>query len=580
MIIQTKSVPTAQHHTKTSPQETSAHSECQACQTPVDSLVRTAEQDEPKPPSRNLVKCHQWLSDKDPYTPPGPLPEPGEWKSLEHFDTIVVGAGMSGLNAAWKLQESGQKVGLFERTRHSGGRVRSLKIKNDKPIDLGAMRYIPNRHTRLADLVENVLKLPTTEFVVGGENNLQYFRGVRLTNGEVAAHPEKRPYNLTEEEKGKTVDELLSLAISRVVPNFECLSEGDWQKIKQEQTIEVKDPSTGEMTQVPLSKLGLRNILSLTLSNEAQNLLTDSVAYETFVANWDAGEALEELSADFRPGTSYKVPTDGMAAIPLGVTKRYMEAGGTFRSLHTLRRVEYDKEHGFLLEFSDRKGNRQLATAEKVVLGMPKVPLTELVNNSPDLQTPKLMENLEKVTPNPMTRIFATYSEPWWNEQGITSGRSLTDMPLSQVYYYGDNQDQRPYVMVYSDGRDSEFWKGCQDPTEPGIDKRLCVKPQLAEELHKQMEQLHGRDLPEPTGFLYKRWGSEYMGGAYHTWNPGSKPWEATEQMIQPNQDMPLYVCGEAFSTQQGWIEGALETSEKVLAEIERDSTPPEPPQD
>lgn len=534
------------------------------------------DQGQPEPPPRDLAPCHHWLPDTDTYEL-GELPEPCDWDKLEQLDVAVVGAGMSGLNAAWKLQEGGQHVGLFDRTPHVGGRVRSTKTGNKKAIDLGAMRYIPGRHHRLATIVEDVLKLPTNEFVVGGDNNLQYFRGVRLTNGEISQDPSKRPYILTEEEQGKSVDQLLSLAISRVVPNFDKLCEEDWNDVKRSTQISVTDPATGVESQVPLSQLGLRNVLGLTLSNEAQKMVTDAVGYETFLANWDAGEALEELSADFRPGTVYKSPVDGMAAIPNGVTRLYRAAGGQFSRMHTLRRVEYDKEHGFLLEFSNRKGEQRLVNAEKVVLGLPKKPLSKLVESSPDLQSDKLAANLEKVTPNPMTRIFATYDKPWWNEMGIESGRSLTDLPLGQVYYYGDKTDERPYIMAYSDGQKSDFWRSMQNPGEPGVDKRLCVKPQLAEELHKQMEQLHGRELPKPDGFLYKRWGSEYMGGAYHTWNPGSKPWETTEEMIQPNQEMPLYVCGEAFSTNQGWIEGALETSEKVLAEMAKDAKEQEP---
>lgn len=57
----------------------------------------------------------------------------------------------------------------------------------------------------------------------------------------------------------------------------------------------------------------------------------------------------------------------------------------------------------------------------------------------------------------------------------------------------------------------------------------------------------------------YKRW-------AGHTWNPGSKPLDATEAMIHPLPDVPLYVCGEAFSTAQG----ALETGEKVAKALKR----------
>lgn len=36
---------------------------------------------------------------------------------------MVVGGGMGGLNTAWRLKDSGQKIGIFERTKHLGGRV-------------------------------------------------------------------------------------------------------------------------------------------------------------------------------------------------------------------------------------------------------------------------------------------------------------------------------------------------------------------------------------------------------------------------------------------------------------------------
>lgn len=65
-----------------------------------------------------------------------------------------------------------------------------------------------------------------------------------------------------------------------------------------------------------------------------------------------------------------------------------------------------------------------------------------------------------------------------------------------------------------------------------------------------------------------KRWSDPFTGGGYHAWNPGSRPWEASESMLTPVEGKPLFVCGEAFSTTQGWIQGALETSEKVLEKM------------
>lgn len=48
-------------------------------------------------------------------------------------------------------------------------------------------------------------------------------------------------------------------------------------------------------------------------------------------------------------------------------------------------------------------------------------------------------------------------------------------------------------------------------------------------------------------------------------WNRGYKSWEILEQMTQPVKDFPCYICGEAYSTNQTWVEGALQTAEIVL---------------
>jgi monoamine oxidase len=60
-------------------------------------------------------------------------------------------------------------------------------------------------------------------------------------------------------------------------------------------------------------------------------------------------------------------------------------------------------------------------------------------------------------------------------------------------------------------------------------------------------------------------WGDDPYGGAVHFWNPGFKSWEILEDMTQPVKGVHCYVCGEAYSTNQTWVEGALQTSEIVL---------------
>lgn len=533
--------------------------------------------------SHDLARCHEWLAKEKVHTPVPSIPVEA-WANAKHFDVVVVGAGMSGLHTAWRLQgldgsappqgrTDPPSVAVYERTHHVGGRARSYKVADGQiPFDLGAMRFIPSQHVLVNGLARH-FNIPTRDFVVGGDKNLQYFRGVRLTNEEVAADPSRLPFSLAPGERGKSVDQLLAMAIDAVIPNFRGLSAAEWEQAKRTTTVPVTDPMTGQTTSVPLYQLGLQNVLARTLSREAIALVTDSVGYQSFLQNWDAGQAIEGIAGDFKPGTEYKTPLNGMASFPKALAGDLKKADVPIEREHTLRNVDYDREkQQFHLIFEDGKGVAQPVVADQIVLAMPKTPLAQLVEDSPFLQGTRLEKSLDKVTPNPMTRIFATFDKPWWNEQGIEAGRSLTDLQLGQVYYYG-NGSKLPYVQVYADGTNSQYWEGLQNPADPGVTTTLCAKPQLAQELQHQLAELHGRDVPAPTGLLYKRWADDFFGGAYHTWNAGSKPYESSDAMIAPLDGVPLYVCGEAFSTNQGWIEGALQTSEKVLAKMGKPSS-------
>ncbi|MER7986156.1 NAD(P)/FAD-dependent oxidoreductase [Streptomyces noursei] len=56
------------------------------------------------------------------------------------MSTIVIGAGLAGLAAAHKLQDSGEEVIVLEAQPHVGGRTRTVRgrFRHDQPADLGA----------------------------------------------------------------------------------------------------------------------------------------------------------------------------------------------------------------------------------------------------------------------------------------------------------------------------------------------------------------------------------------------------------------------------------------------------------
>src|SRR3954468_1305341 len=55
------------------------------------------------------------------------------------WDIIVIGAGASGLMAAWELAQTGKKVIVVEARNRIGGRIYTINDNRfDKPVELGA----------------------------------------------------------------------------------------------------------------------------------------------------------------------------------------------------------------------------------------------------------------------------------------------------------------------------------------------------------------------------------------------------------------------------------------------------------
>jgi len=68
--------------------------------------------------------------------------------------------------------------------------------------------------------------------------------------------------------------------------------------------------------------------------------------------------------------------------------------------------------------------------------------------------------------------------------------------------------------------------------------------------------------VPEPKLVLLQDWNEKPFGAAWHSWAMSCKPWKIRDALAKPFPDTELYVCGEAVSSEQGWIEGGLRSAE------------------
>ena len=61
------------------------------------------------------------------------------------YDVAIIGAGISGTYAAWRLRHSGRKIGIFEQWDRVGGRIHTYRLPGMPELhaELGAMYYMP-----------------------------------------------------------------------------------------------------------------------------------------------------------------------------------------------------------------------------------------------------------------------------------------------------------------------------------------------------------------------------------------------------------------------------------------------------
>lgn len=544
-------------------------------------------------------------------------------KNLPDYDIAVVGGGASGIYTAWRMlldgpkssaklkkwqQERGKlKIAVFEGSDRIGGRVLSAKAPGLPNVvcEIGGMRYVSSQRYVTA-LVENKLKLPRHEQAVTESANIAFLRGKRLKVGDLG-DPSKLPYNLDPDEikwlkAGNTADNFLGFAVQKIFPNITKYSGDKLRAYLNKQKI----------NGVPLYKIGFWNLVATQLSHEAYSVAVTTVGYDCLGFNTNAVDAICEYF-DFTPGVKYYLLDAGYDSVIWTMQQEFEKGGGDVIMGKWLESFDQEKladgSKGVALQFKDEKKKR---TARAIVLAMPKRSIELLAQKGPVLdpeKAPHVRFMLNAVEPIHLYKMFIAYERPWWEKQGVKEGRSLTDIPVRQCYYWGvesrqkngDKKNNNAILMVYNDALSSDFWGGLRHiPLGPGDVKtessthkfkrqkmpfavtraaqnpwdkqlhanwKLCEAPKaMVEEMHRELQILHGvSNAPEPLEAAFMDWGDDPYGGAVHFWNPGYNSTKILQDMIQPVGDFPCYVCGEAYSTGQTWVEGALQTAELVL---------------
>jgi monoamine oxidase len=167
---------------------------------------------------------------------------------------------------------------------------------------------------------------------------------------------------------------------------------------------------------------------------------------------------------------------------------------------------------------------------------------------------------LKQVQCAPLCRIYSKFAvengDVWFKGMPkITTNNNLRMIiPVSE---------KDGIIMIsYTDNKFAKYWKRVFDKYGvDGVDSRIA----------RLIKESTGKDIPKPIKTKLCYWG---CGVGY--WGIGANSKDTSTAILKPFCDFSFYICGEHFSEKyQQWMEGALDTSDRVLNDIKNEHYTP-----
>ncbi|KAL2098019.1 hypothetical protein ACEWY4_007226 [Coilia grayii] len=444
----------------------------------------------------------------------------------------VIGAGVAGLTAAKFLEDAGHKVTIIEASHRVGGRVETYRNENEGwYAELGAMR-IPQMHKILLTLVDK-WRLPLSRFIEEDINTFYYVNGLLVRTYKVNQNPDVLMYPVDVSECGQSAEHLFNMSLKKI--RDEVRKIGCKATMEKYDSFSVKEylVKEGNLSSGALRMIGdilNENSFFYTALIEAlylQSDVNDSIKYSEFVGGSDTftNAFYEELNCPILLNSKVKHITQSDS----GATVYYQD--GRFPS--TLSNITVD----YVLVTSTAKA-------------------TLFIDFEPRLSDIK-MEALRSVHYSSSTKVVLSFSERFWERDGIHGGRSITDRPSRFIYYpsHGFSGKGGALLASYTCSDDAALFNGLRDD-----DLMRLVLDDLV--------KIHGEGVRTYwTGVgVVKKWDLDpYSLGAFAIFTPYQKTSYASALFQRENR---IHFAGEHTALPHGWIETAMKSALRAARNI------------
>ena len=280
-----------------------------------------------------------------------------------------------------------------------------------------------------------------------------------------------------------------------------------------------------------LQKYTLIQLFNKHFDTETTNLIIDSYGYYSELAVMNAYDAIR-LYQDMNNQQFY-ILKGGLSQIIKElyyVISKYVSINLNSK----LQTVIFNKQNISITI------NKKHYTCDKLVLAIPKNSITNIqfINQ----HIPKYL--LNSISCQPLLRIYCVYPKingtVWFENISKTTTNNILK------YIIPIDKSKGVIMISYTDSIFTQIWIKHQEHIKTLI--RLSLS-----------EIFPNIQIPDPQIIKYHYW---ECGCGYWLTNQDSK--KISHKMLQPIPNKNLYVCGENYSMQQAWIEGALSTADKI----------------
>jgi monoamine oxidase len=447
------------------------------------------------------------------------------------YDIIIIGGGIAGLYATYKIHKRNPliKVLLIEKEKRLGGRIHTFTNEN-MTVEAGAGRINGSQ-----PLIMNLIgELGLTE-KLKKHNGSVVFRPADY-KGTIESSVSDSPIQKT--ESFSSGFELQRVKPSPLYNNFVDIVLGPKTLPNAGLILNLVIASKGYSKQY-LQNHTLNQFAEKVLNKEQVNYIKRSFGYYSELVIMNAYDAIKLLNS-LSPSNTYYGLEGGLEQIVnkiVNIIKKNPNI--TVWKNREVNKIIYNNP-GFSIIVNNNKYECQ-----HCICALPKKALLKL-------SIFKLIRPLlNKIECGTLCRIYSQFdpTNVWFKDMD----KFTTDNDLRMVIPY--NTKEGTIMISYSDNIFADKWQHLYE--KKGI---RAINTKLREDILEST----GKWIPVPKNTKIFYWD---CGVGY--WGVGADSAKVAEKMIQPFQNVSLYVCGENYSENgQQWIEGALETADKVLQKI------------